>query len=194
MSTRTLALIPLCVALNVVMGGLIHVLKIPIYYDAVGTIVAAIILGFFSGSLVGILSFALMAILVSPVYIYFLGTQVAIAGFTYLVASYLAGFRTILRSIASGIGLGVVAGIISAPVIVYVFGGATGSGRDLMTAIIAASGQQIMKAVALSGLASEPIDKTVQVLTAVMLIRGIPASLRTLFDTTAVNRNFNNEN
>jgi energy-coupling factor transport system substrate-specific component len=190
MSPKTLTLIPLCVALNVVLGGLVHVLKIPIYYDAVGTILATILLGFFSGSLVGILSFALMAILVSPVYIYFLGTQVVIAGYTYLVATYLAGFKTIPRSIVSGIGLGIVAGIISAPVIVYVFGGATGSGRDLMTAIITASGQQIMKAVALSGLASEPIDKTVQVLTAVMLIRGIPTSLRTLFETTAMSRNF----
>ncbi len=191
MSPRALALIPLCVALNVVLGGLVHVLKIPIYYDAVGTILAAIMLGFVGGSLVGILSFALMSVLVSPVYIYFCGTQIAIAGFTYIVATYLAGFRTMLRSIASGIGLGIVAGIVSAPVIVYVFGGATGSGRDLLTAIIAASGQQIMKAVALSGLTSEPIDKTVQVLTAVVLIRGIPISLRALFDTRAVKNNFN---
>jgi energy-coupling factor transport system substrate-specific component len=190
MSPKSLALIPLCIALNVVLGGLVHVLKIPIYYDAVGTIIAALMVGFLGGSLVGILSFALMSVLVSPVYIYFCLTQVAIAGYTHLVATYLGGFRTIVRAVASGIGLGVVAGIVSAPVIVYVFGGATGSGRDLLTALIAASGQQILKAVALSGLTSEPIDKTIQVLTAVGLIRGIPAYLRAHFETPAMSKNF----
>lgn len=190
MAPKNLALIPLCVALNVVLGSLVHVLKIPIYYDAVGTIIAVLMVGFLAGSLVGILSFALMSVLVSPVYIYFCVTQVAIAGFTHLVAVYLGGFRTIIRAVASGIALGVVAGIVSAPIIVYVFGGATGSGRDLLTALIAASGQQILKAVALSGLASEPIDKTIQVLTAVALIRGIPAYLRAHFETPAMADNF----
>jgi energy-coupling factor transport system substrate-specific component len=191
MSTRSLALIPLCVAINVVLGSLVHVLKIPIYYDAVGTILATVMVGFFGGTTVGVLSFALMSVLVSPVYIYFCATQVAIAAYTYLVATYLYGLRTIFRTVISGIGLGILAGVMSAPVIVYVFGGATGSGRDFLTAVIAASGQQILKAVALSGLASEPIDKTIQLLTAVILIRGLPVSLRSMFDTRAMKENFN---
>lgn len=185
-----LALIPLFVALNVVIGGLIQVFKLPIYYDAVGTIIATIMTGFISGSVVGILSYIFMSIIVSPVYVYFIVTQVAIAGYVYITITYLAGVRSLFRSILTGIGLGVVAGVVSAPVIVYIFGGASGSGRDILTTLIAASGKQVLMAVVLSGIASEPIDKTIQVLTAVFLIRGIPRSLLTQFKTKAIQKNF----
>lgn len=190
MNAQNLALVPLCIALNVALGGLVHVLKLPIYYDAVGTIMAAMLLGFIPAAIVGAISFLVMSILVSPVYVYFIGTQVVIALYVYSVATLFAGFKTLFRSTVSGVGLGLVAGVVSAPVIVYVFGGASGSGRDLLTAVLAASGQQVLKSVLLSGAASEPIDKTIQVLTAVLLIRGLPASIRDSFLGGAVAKNF----
>jgi hypothetical protein len=48
------------------------------------------------------------------------------------------------------------------PVIVFVFGGVTDSGRDLMAAALLSAGQQVYEAVLLSCAASEPVDKLLQ--------------------------------
>lgn len=176
-SNKALALIPLCIAMNVALGGLVHFLKVPVYLDATGTILAALLIGWGGGVIVGVASFLLAALIISPVYAFFVGTQAVIAIYIYFVAAHFAGLRTMPRAIITGIGLGIVAGVVSAPIIVWVFGGVSGSGRDLITALLAGSGQQILKAVLLSGAASEPVDKTLQVLIVFSLLRNSPLAL-----------------
>ena len=70
---------------------------------------------------------------------------------------------------------GIVAAIVSAPVVAYLFGGVTGSGSAFLVAFFLKTGQQLMNAVLLSGLAADPIDKTLQVLIAALLFRATPA-------------------
>ncbi len=86
-------------------------------------------------------------------------------------------FKRVPKVVASGIGLGVVAAIVNAPVIVYLFGGITGSGASLVVAYLLASGKGIIQSVILSGIAAEPVDKTIQCLLAYWLLRGMPKSL-----------------
>jgi len=64
--------------------------------------------------------------------------------------------------------------VISAPVVVYLFGGVTGSGSALIVAYFLKTGQQLMNAALLSGFTAEPIDKTLQVLIAALLYRATP--------------------
>lgn len=178
------------IALNVVLAAIVQALKLPIYVDAVGTIVATLMLGLAPGLIVGVVSFLLASVFISPVYVYFVGTQAVIALFVYTAARYLSGFKSLIRVISTGIALGLVAGIVSAPVIVMVFGGATGSGRDLITAVIAGTGERIVNAVFLSGIASEPVDKTIQCLLAFFIIRSLPRFIRGRFSNHVLNRNF----
>lgn len=174
---RYLTLMSLAIAMNVVLGTLISIIKLPIYLDAVGTILVTLLVGMRAGMIVGAASFGLMSIFVNPVYVYFIGTQLVIAAYIYIVANYFEVFKSKLRVLGAGIGLGVVAATVSAPVIVYVFGGVAGSGRDLLTALLMDSGTQVIKAVFLSGAASEPIDKTLQVFLAYSLIRFLPSRM-----------------
>jgi energy-coupling factor transport system substrate-specific component len=175
-SRQALALIPLGIAMNIALGTIIHTLKLPIFLDAVGTITVTLLLGMRSGIAVGVLSFLIGGLLTDPVLPWFCGTQVVIAVYTHIVARY-AGFKSIFRTILSGIGLGVVAAIASAPVIVMLFGGITGSGSSLVVAFLLKSGQGIIKSVLLSGLASEPLDKTLQCLLSMWILRGLPKSI-----------------
>ena len=139
--TLLLALIPIGIVINLGIGTIVQLLKLPIYLDAIGTILMTLLLGFRAGATVGVLSFLIGGVLVSPVLPYFCGTQLAIAAYVSLLAR-IGGYKTILRTIFSGIGLGVVAGIISAPVIVLVFGGVDGSsGASLVTSFLIASGK-----------------------------------------------------
>jgi energy-coupling factor transport system substrate-specific component len=187
---QELTLIPLGIALNLAIGGLVFALKLPVYLDAVGTIIITIIAGVRAGIAVGVLSFLIGGLLFNPVLPYFCGTQAAIAIYTHLVAKR-GGFRNIGWTILSGIGLGVVAGIVSAPVIVALFGGVTGSGASLVVAFLLKAGEGLYKSVLLSGLASEPLDKTLQCLLAFFLLRGLPKTVLGHFRSGSLEKNIN---
>ena len=174
LSNRQISLMGMLIALNVAIGGFVHVIKLPVFLDAIGTIVAVIMLGRLPGVIVGVLSFVVAAALVSPVYLWFIGTQAILALVVYEFAARFAVFSSWSRIIPAGLVLGVVTGIVSAPVIVYAFSGVAGSGRDLITAALLSTGEQIGKAVLLSGAASEPVDKVAQMVIAFLLIRALP--------------------
>lgn len=64
-TTKQLALMGMLIALNVAIGGIVHVIKLPIYLDAIGTVLAALILGLGGGIVVGILSFLVSAVVIN---------------------------------------------------------------------------------------------------------------------------------
>jgi energy-coupling factor transport system substrate-specific component len=186
----------LCVALNVGLGSTANLIKLPIYLDAIGTIACALLAGqlgwrgFLLSALVGTISFTISGLLLTPAVLWFIPTQVAIAAYAFYVArpvlknklgSSSLHLSTIWQVIMLGIGLGIVAGVISAPIIAYVFGGITGSGPSVIVALLLKAGTNLMNSVLASGLASEPIDKTVQLAAAVILVRATPARIRRLF-------------
>lgn len=171
-----MAMIPIGIVINLGVGTLAQMLKLPIYLDAIGTITVTILFGIRAGVAVGVMSFLIGGVLVSPVLPWFSGTQAVIACFVGLIAKR-GAFKSIWRTILSGIALGVVAGIVSAPVIVLVYGGIDGSGASVITAFLIKSGETVLKSVVLSGIAAEPCDKTLQCLLAVWLIKGLPGSI-----------------
>ena len=80
-----------------------------------------------------------------------------------------------------GIGWGIVAAIVSAPVAVYLFGGVTGSGSALVTLFFVKTGHQLLDSVLLSGFSIEPIDKTIQMILAIYVARSTPAHFHERF-------------
>ena len=55
-STRTLVLIPIAIAINIVVGELVIRLKLPIYLDSIGTVLVGAIAGPWAGALTGALA------------------------------------------------------------------------------------------------------------------------------------------
>jgi energy-coupling factor transport system substrate-specific component len=176
-TTAALALIPLGVAINLGVGAIVHLLKLPIYVDAVGTILVTILIGIPWGIVTGVLSVFIMGMTVNPVMPYFSGTQAVIA----IVAGLLAArgwFRSIPRAIIAGICIGVAAAIVSAPVVLKLFGGITDAGSGFITSFLLASGKKIVESVILTGISCEPVDKTIQCLLVFWLIRTLPPRFR----------------
>jgi energy-coupling factor transport system substrate-specific component len=169
-----LVLVPTAIAMNLAVSTVVQLLKIPLFIDAVGTITITLLLGIRAGIVSGITSFLVGGLLINPAMPYFVGTQLAIAIFVGLAARG-GFFASVPKRLLVGIGLGIVAATASAPVIVALFGGFTGSGSGAITAFLVASGKSILKSVVLTGISCEPIDKTVQCLLAVWLIQGLPS-------------------
>ncbi len=112
-----LALIPLGIGINIAIGTIVLLLKLPIYLDAIGTLIVTMLAGLRAGLLTAVLTQILAGYLVNPVLPYFIPTGAAIAVYIHLV--HIKGaFRTVWGTIPAGIGLGLVSGIISAPIIV----------------------------------------------------------------------------
>ena len=188
-TTPRLVAIALCAALNFAIGNVVYLVKLPIYLDSIGTIlcallifpdrIAAIVCAFIAG-LIGIV---LSGLVINPFLPWFAGTVLAIALVSALLtANATATFRArplpvpafAGKVVLYGIITGIAAAIVSAPVVVYLFGGVTGSGSTFVVAFFLKTGQQLMNSVLLTGVATEPIDKTLQVLLAALLYRATP--------------------
>jgi len=199
LTTPRLMAIALCAALNFSIGSIVYLVKLPIYLDSIGTILCALLLapdrraGFVCAWISGALSLVLSAILINPFVPWFELTDVAIALFSAFAISQAAEtFRArplptltfTLKVLLYGILTGIIAAIVSAPVVVYLFGGVTGSGSAFLVALFLKSGQQLMSAAILSGLSAEPIDKTLQVLFAALLYRATPGDFIAMLQTS----------
>ena len=73
-----------------------------------------------------------------------------------------------------GVVTGVVAAIVSAPVVAYLFGGVTGSGSAFVVAFFLTAGERLLQSTLYAGFTTEPVDKTLQVLLAALLYRATP--------------------
>lgn len=191
MNRSLVLLIALCAALNLALGGIVYLIKLPVYLDMVGTMLCALLLAgnagraFVAAGIAGVLSFVVGAVF-NPFLPWFSLTVVAVAALTafitarsanVLATAPVASVAFVGRVVGYGVMTGLVAAVVSAPVAVYLFGGVTGSGTALLIAFFLKAGNQLLNAALLSGLTAEPIDKTLQLLLAVMLYRATPRSM-----------------
>lgn len=66
-TTRTLVLIPVAIALNIILGAAVaNALKIPIYLDSVGTILVGVLAGPLAGAVTGLLANVLWSYVIPP--------------------------------------------------------------------------------------------------------------------------------
>ncbi|MEI6681655.1 MAG: hypothetical protein WCO44_03455 [Bacteroidota bacterium] len=178
--TLTLAFIPLAVGINLGIGTLVQVLKLPVFLDSIGTIIAAVLLGWRVGAIVGVVGFIITSITIFPPAVYFSFTQICIAVFVYFTGKQ-GWFKNLFRTTLSGMALAIVAGLVSAPVIYYLFGGITGNGISAFTIYLQVVGFTKGQSVVISGLSAEVIDKTAQCLIAFSILKSIPKFLLSKF-------------
>lgn len=87
--TRTIVLIPLAIAINIILGAAVaNALKIPIYLDSIGTILVGVLAGPIAGALTGFLANILWQYIIPPP---FQGSGVAAFAITAAVIGLMAG-------------------------------------------------------------------------------------------------------
>jgi energy-coupling factor transport system substrate-specific component len=184
-----------CIALNVALGTLIYLLKLPLYLDSAGIMLAALLVpgtraqALLVSALVGVVSFIVFGLVASPFEPWFIGTALAGALYGSIVVrgrvdSLISGTATttefVSRLLLFGVGWGIVAAVVSAPVVVYLFGGVTGAGTTLIFAFLVKMGNQMVTSALLTGFSAEPIDKTLSLLLAIFAARFTPTAFKKL--------------
>lgn len=175
--TFVVTLVPVAVAFNILGGYLATTLKLPVYLDMIGTAISAIVLGPWWGALVGVLTNSGSALLTGPTTLPF--ALVNIAGalvWGYGVRSWKLG-RTVPKFFLLNVIVAVVCTIIAAPIIILVFGGATGVGADALTGTFLAMGQQLTASVFSSNILTSLADKIIGGFVALAIIEALPKSL-----------------
>ena len=196
-TTPRLILIALGAALNCAIGTVVYLLKLPVFLDSIGTILVALLLApdrtaaFVCSWATGWIGLAVSG-LINPFLPWFAITDVAISlASALLVVGAARTFRDrplgsvpfVGQVVLCGVVIGVVSAVVSVPVVVYLFGGVTGSGSALVVAVFLKAGQHLMSAAMLSGLASDPPDKILQVLFAALLYRATPGDFIAMLRT-----------
>jgi len=175
--TFILTLIPVAIAINIVGGMLASTLKLPIFLDSIGTMLSAVLLGPWLGALTGLLSNLLQGLLIDPINIPF-GIVNAVIG---LVVGFLAkkrGFTDYLTPLLAGLILAILAPIIGTPIAVYLFGGVTGGGIDILYAMFIHQEMGIFTSAFLARIPANLLDKLLSAYLIMFIVRRLPPSMQ----------------
>lgn len=172
-NTQTWVLIPIAIAINIAIGQLVLVLKLPVYLDSIGTVLVAVLCGPWAGALTGALSNVIWGIAFDPgafpwwpvaFFIGYMAGRMAQWGF----------FKAWWKVVVSGFVIALTAAVVSTPIAVYLFGGITASGSSFLTAYLLQTGQGIWQAVFSTNFIVEPVDKITTAMIAFAIILGLP--------------------
>jgi energy-coupling factor transport system substrate-specific component len=163
-------------ALNLSLGQVTGLLKIPLYLDSLGTVLVAVLCGPWAGVLTGIVANTSASILFSPPSLFFIPTVLVIGAFSGFWAKR-GFFQKWYAVLPGGILQGILAALISAPISAYLFSGVTLGGTDFLVMYFRAIGKTLLQSTLLQGLAADPIDKTITYLIVFLVIKKLPNRL-----------------
>jgi energy-coupling factor transport system substrate-specific component len=171
-TTITVVLIPVAIALNVAIGGIVRLLALPIFLDTIGTVFVAVVAGPWAGALTGILTNVFMGLAVDPGWFPWFGVS-AVIGLTAGLLGIWGLFRSWGGVIASGVIIALVTIVASSITNLVVYGGLAPDPTVAITAFFLEQGLSDVAAVFATNFILEPIDKVATVLLAYAILRGL---------------------
>lgn len=172
-----ITIIPVGIGINIIGGVLAQTLKLPIFLDSIGTMLSAVMLGPWLGALTGLFSNVIQGLFTDPVTIPF-GMVNAVIG---LVVGFLAlkrGFEDYVTPLIAGLILSILAPIVGTPIAVYLFGGVTGGGIDLLYALLLKAGNEIFASAFLARVPVNLVDKLISAYLIMVIIRKLPENMK----------------
>jgi len=172
-NTQTWVLIPIAIAINIAVGQIVLLLKLPVFLDSIGTVLVAVLCGPWAGALTGTLSNVIWGIAIDPGALPWWPVAAMIGYMAGRMAQW-GFFKSWWKVVVTGFVVALTAAIVSTPIAVYLFGGITASGSSFITAYLLQTGQGIWSAVASTSFLTEPVDKITTAMLAFAIIQGLP--------------------
>lgn len=169
---RTIAIIPVALLINILLGQVTGSIGVPLYLDAVGTVLVAALAGPRAGLATGALSSVVWA-LFNPLALPFAAGS-AVTGWLAGVAIKHGGFRNIFTAVLSGAVIGLVTGAIAAPVAAFVYGGTAGVGTGALVSIFREMGNSLLQSVTFQSFISDPVDKAIVLAVVFLVVKALP--------------------
>lgn len=172
LSTSSLVVMPLGIALNIAMGQIAGSLGLQIYLDAIGTVLVAVLAGPAAGAATGALSNAVWG-LFNPFALPF-AAGAALIGLLAGLAAKHGAFRRVYLAPLAGLVVGAIGGLVAAPVAVFMFGAAGTFGTNAIIAVFRSMGDVLLVAATKQGLLSDSLDKLVVFTLVALIVHALP--------------------
>lgn len=182
-TTYALVFASIGIVINIVFGTVVSMIKIPLLFlDTIGTIFVAVILGPVYGAISGGLTNIIQGMITNPKSIPFALVNITIGLIVGFIAKkYKFNYKI---AIITGLILSVSAPLIGTPIAVWVFGGLTGGGTDIVFTWLVQSGQKIFTAAFIPRITGNFIDKIASCILVAFLIQRLPKDLLNRFENT----------
>lgn len=171
-NTTTWVLIPVAIAINIVIGQIVFVLRLPVFLDSIGTVLVAAVAGPWAGALTGTLSNIIRGLLINPNSLLWFPVALMI-GFVAGWCSVVGLFKSWWKVMITGFLVAITVALASTPIAVYLYGGITASGSSFITAFLLQTGRDLVPAVLSTNFLVEPFDKIATCLLAFAIIGGL---------------------
>ena len=169
---RLVSMIPVALVLNIVVGQIIGSVGVPLYLDSTGTVLVAALAGPWAGIATGVLS-SLVWSAFNPSVLPFAATSAAVGGLAGVAIKH-GALKNIATVLLSGAVIGIVVGMLAAPVAAFVYGGTAGVGTGAVVSLLREMGHSLLQSVTLQSFISDPLDKALVMLLVWLVLKSLP--------------------
>lgn len=170
---RTLGLIPLAIIINSVVGEIVGSIGLPLYLDCIGTVLVAALAGPVAGLTTGALNNVVWGLL-NPAALPFAAGAALIGYLAGVCIHRFNALSSIVRVVGFGIVLGLVGGMVAAPVAAFVYGGTAGVGTGALVSLFREMGGSLIASVTTQAFLSDPVDKVIVMVVAYLTVKALP--------------------
>ncbi len=182
-NTATLVLIPAAIGINYLGKLFAGALKLPLWLDAIGTCLAAVLAGPIVGAICGAANNIIYGLTMDPISTVYALTNIAI-GLVVGVLSYKGFMKNIKLSLLTSIIVGFVAVVVSTPLNMIFWGGTTGNiWGDAVYAWALAQNIPVLIASFLDEVIVDLPDKIAVILIVFGISKSLPKSLVALYQS-----------
>lgn len=181
-TTLSLVLIPVAVGINYVGKTIASLLKLPLWLDSIGTVLAGMLAGPWIGAISGAINNVVFGLTQDAISFWYLITSLAIG----LVVGYLAytgWLKSFPRAIVLGLWVALVSAVVSTPINVYLWKGTTGNiWGDALFTTLRSGGTPLWLASFLDEIVVDLPDKLATVIISFLIFKALPIRLTGLFN------------
>lgn len=181
LSTAAIVLIPIAIGINYVGKTIAAGLKLPLWLDSIGTILASMLSGPVVGGLSGIINNIIFGITQDPVSTVYAITS-GVIGIVVGVLTYKGWVNYLWKAILLGLVVGFVASIVSTPLNIIYWEGQTGNvWGDALYAYVLSQNGPMWLASFLDSIVVDVPDKLISVILSFFIFKGLPKNVMNLY-------------
>lgn len=178
-SVMQICFLGIAAALNVAGANLALLLRLPVYLDSLGTVLAAILLGPVYGMIPGVLS-GIISGCVSDVYaFYYIPVQMVVGGMAGIFYQKIKpNGRRLWKVALTAFCISLPGTLVSSWITASVFGGITSSGSSILVQLLHAGGLEMTASVCIVQAVTDYLDRIIIVFCALLLCHTLPVSMK----------------
>lgn len=185
LDTATIVLIPACIGINYLGKLFAAFLKLPLWLDAIGTCIGAVLGGPIIGAICGAANNIIYGLTTGDNISLVYALTSLFIGLVVGILARMGYMKTFAKSFVCALGGGLAAVIVSTPLNVIFWGGTTGNiWGDALFAATQAAGMPIGIGSFLDELVVDVPDKILTIIIAFFIIKGLPKKLTSIYDVT----------